>query len=409
MTNKKKNDDKSKRKKDKFKSDVTMIYYHHAFDFALNMNALPEAFKGITDLMPFVKALINSKITVNKATMPFPVWKIIVDSEVISHIFFNRNFIFDLKPISSYVETGSGKLLWCPGHSKVKIDLKGPNSNIDVVMENIIWCPDLGHNLLSTIPLSRRGVEIFLRVDERPSEFWKDDNVFGYADIIDDQYVVRGNAYQVDQANVIVSPQLLHQRMGHLNWQSVMQVPNHATGINLQGKKPEEVCGGCMLGHQQKKIGHAPMPKATELFQLIHTDLGGPYPSTQDGHKYYISFLDDYSSITHIYLLKNKNEAFPKFKEYKTAIELQSSKKIKFIHSDGEDEYKNLEFDKALKELGIQWEPTAAYTPNQNGKAERLNYTLMFIVYFILVTKKLLKSLWKKLIQTAAFLYNRSL
>ena len=82
--------------------------------------------------------------------------------------------------------------------------------------------------------------------------------------------------------------------MGHLNWQSVMQVPNHATGINLQGKRPEEVCEGCMLGHQQKKIDHASMLKATELFQLIYTDFGGSYPFTQNSHKYYISFLDDY-------------------------------------------------------------------------------------------------------------------
>ena len=106
------------------------------------------------------------------------------------------------------------------------------------------------------------------------------------------------------------------------------------------------------------------MSKATELFQLIHTNLGDSYPFTQKGHKYYISFLDDYSDAIHVYLLKNKNEAFSKFKEYKTTIELQSGKKIKFICSDDEGEYKNLEFNKTLKKLNIQWEPTAAYIPN---------------------------------------------
>ena len=135
------------------------------------------------------------------------------------------------------------------------------------------------------------------------------------------------------------------------------------------------------------------MPKATELFQLIYTDLDDPYPFTQDSHKYYISFLNDYFNTTHVYLLKNKNETFPKFKKYKAAIELQSGKKIKFIHSDDGGEYKNLKFNRALKELNIQWEPTAAYTPNQNGKAKRLNYTLMFIVHFILAIKKLPKCL----------------
>ena len=110
--------------------------------------------------------------------------------------------------------------------------------------------------------------------------------------------------------------------MNHLNWQSVMQVPNHATGINFQNKKSEKICRDCMLGHQQKKISHVFMLKATELFQLIHIDFNGSYPFTQKGHKYYILFFDDYSSAIYVYLLKNKDEAFPKFKEYKTVIEL---------------------------------------------------------------------------------------
>ena len=151
------------------------------------------------------------------------------------------------------------------------------------------------------------------------------------------------------------------------------------------------------------------MSKATELFQLIHTDFDSSYPSIWDDHKYYISFFNDYFSATHVYLLKNKNEVFLKFKEYKTTIELQSNKKIKFICSDGGGEYKNLKFNRVLKKFDIQWESTAAYTPNQNGKAERLNYILMFIICSILIIKKLFKCLWEELIQTAAFLCNRSL
>ena len=69
--NKKKNNDKNKRKEDRFKPDVIMIYHHYVFSSALNMNVLSETFKGITDLMPFVKTLINSKVTVNKTITPF--------------------------------------------------------------------------------------------------------------------------------------------------------------------------------------------------------------------------------------------------------------------------------------------------------------------------------------------------
>ena len=135
---KKKYDDKSKKKENKFKFNVTIIHHHHAFSSALNTNALLKAFKGITDLIPVVKALIDSKVTINKAIMPSPPWKIIVDSKATSYIFFNRSFIFDFKFISFYVETGSGELLQCSDCSKIKINLKDFNGNIDVMMKDII-------------------------------------------------------------------------------------------------------------------------------------------------------------------------------------------------------------------------------------------------------------------------------
>ena len=116
---KKKGNDKSKEKKKKFKSDIIIIYHYYTFNSALNTNALSEVFKEITDLMPFVKALINNKVTVNKIITSSSFWKIIVDSKVMSHIFFNRSFIFDFKSILFYVKMRSGELLQCPSCSKV--------------------------------------------------------------------------------------------------------------------------------------------------------------------------------------------------------------------------------------------------------------------------------------------------
>ena len=67
VADKKKDDDKNKKKKNKFKPDIIIIHYHYTFGSALNTNALSEAFKEIIDLMSFVKALIDSMITINKA------------------------------------------------------------------------------------------------------------------------------------------------------------------------------------------------------------------------------------------------------------------------------------------------------------------------------------------------------
>ena len=48
------------------------------------------------------------------------------------------------------------------------------------------------------------------------------------------------------------------------------------------------------------------------------------------GYVYYASFIDEYSRNTWIYLLKNKDEVFERFKEFKALVENLSKKKIMF-------------------------------------------------------------------------------
>ena len=44
---------------------------------------------------------------------------------------------------------------------------------------------------------------------------------------------------------------------------------------------------------------------------------------------YYVSFIDDFSRKTWIYFMKNKDEVFSKFNEFKALIENHTEKKIK--------------------------------------------------------------------------------
>jgi hypothetical protein len=46
----------------------------------------------------------------------------------------------------------------------------------------------------------------------------------------------------------------------------------------------------------------------TNVLELIHTDIYGPFPTiTRIGHVYFISFIDDYSRYGYIYLIKNNS------------------------------------------------------------------------------------------------------
>lgn len=56
-------------------------------------------------------------------------------------------------------------------------------------------------------------------------------------------------------------------------------------------------------------------------------------------NRYFITFIDDCSRFTHVYLLKHKAEAFNAFKIYKAEMENQLSKRIKVLRSDRGGEY----------------------------------------------------------------------
>ena len=110
----------------------------------------------------------------------------------------------------------------------------------------------------------------------------------------------------------------------------------------------------------------------------IHSDLVGPMKTASIGSKIYIlTYLCSRSEYSFVYFLKNKSEQFEKFKEFKSKYELISDMKIKEFRTDNGREYLSNEFQKYLKDSGIQHNTSVEYCPQLNGKAERLNRTLI--------------------------------
>ena len=52
------------------------------------------------------------------------------------------------------------------------------------------------------------------------------------------------------------------------------------------------------------------------------------------GYVYYVSFIDDFSRKTWIYFMKNKDEVFSEFEEFKSLIKNHTEKKINIFRSD---------------------------------------------------------------------------
>ena len=76
-----------------------------------------------------------------------------------------------------------------------------------------------------------------------------------------------------------------------------------------------------------------------------------------------LTFIDDYSKKTWVFILKHKDEVFKNFKQWKVMIEKQTGKKIKRLRTDNRLEFYSFEFDEYCENEGIITHKIMRYTP----------------------------------------------
>ena len=82
--------------------------------------------------------------------------------------------------------------------------------------------------------------------------------------------------------------------------------------------------------------------------------------------------------------------------------------KISELRCDNGGEFTSSDQKEYYKKKGIKLTTTIAYTPQQNGVAERLNWTLENMIRTMLIAAKLPESMWGEALLAATYLLNRS-
>ena len=177
-----------------------------------------------------------------------------------------------------------------------------------------------------------------------------------------------------------------------------------------------EVCIDCIKGKQTKHTKKG-ATRSTQLLEIIHTNICGPFDAPSiGGEKYFITFTDDFSCYDYIYLLHDKSQSVNALEMYIKEVERQLDKKVKIIRSDrGGEYYGNYDesgqcpgpFSKFLEKHSICAQYTMPGTPHQNGVAERRNRTLMEMVRSMMSHSSLPISMWMYALKTAMYLLNR--
>ena len=101
-------------------------------------------------------------------------------------------------------------------------------------------------------------------------------------------------------------------------------------------------CDFCQLATQTCVLFLARIYKPSQPFSLLHSDMWGPSRvNNLSKAKWFITFIDDYSRTTWVYLLKEKSEARQTSKEFHAIVKTQFQTDIRVLHTNDGTEYFN--------------------------------------------------------------------
>ncbi|GKB97018.1 retrovirus-related pol polyprotein from transposon TNT 1-94 [Tanacetum coccineum] len=166
------------------------------------------------------------------------------------------------------------------------------------------------------------------------------------------------------------------KKLGHMSEQGMKIVVERKLLAGLT-KVSLPFCEHCVISKQHRLKFKTSNSRSVYVLELVHSDVWKALVLSLGGANYFVSIIDDYSRRCWVYLIKKKSDVFEVFKVYKARVELDSGKKIKCLRTDNGGEYTGDEFDTFCRKEGIKRQFTTAYTPQQNGVAERMNRTLL--------------------------------
>ncbi|KAI7703162.1 hypothetical protein KC353_g14273 [Hortaea werneckii] len=332
-----------------------------------------------------------------------------IDTGCTDHICNSRQAFTAYESTRKRLQTASG-FVEAEGVGQVEIETLLPDGKRGTVfLKGVLHVPGMFANLISGYRMSLENVTF----DMRTYLIRQNGRTLGYAPPAGGLFMLRARRTMATVALAAPGPTSLdvwHRRMGHLGYDSVKRLTELSDGLKLtDAKQQTPYCESCSLSKSQKIYRTSDDCRAKGVFELIHSDIVGPVtPTGYDGSRYYVSFVDDCTRLSRVYVLKEKSQLMSRLKDFYQWCLAQRGVRIKRIRSDNGKEYDNGPLKAWMADKGIQWEPSVPYSPEQNGLAERTQRTITDKARAMIADSGLDKSLWTELVMTSNYLRNRS-
>jgi transposase InsO family protein len=208
----------------------------------------------------------------------------------------------------------------------------------------------------------------------------------------------------------LVDYDLMHRRLGHPSKDVLRQASGNTRNFPKRIIFPIEtpICRGCAEGKMPSQSFPPTTSRASKPFEKVHSDLKSLPVESYHRFKYFVTFYDDYTSMGWIMCLRAKSDTLTAIKQFFALVKTQHNAHIKEFMTDAGGEYKSLEVEKLLKDLGIKTLQSVPHMHQQNGRAERFNRTIMEKAQAMRLDACLPQSWWEFAVLHALHCYNRT-
>ena len=311
--------------------------------------------------------------------------------------------------VGAAIRTAGKQVLSNPSVGQLQLHSSASSSPLQ--LNNVLQHPLLSRSLLSVSDL----------VDRPESLHW----VFGKkgAQLIGVNGDVMltgsrsGGLYVLDGASshaaTLAEQQQFHERLGHMGRTMLHKLIQSGAvkGIEHLVLRPSIDCESCKESKATLLPFKSQMPeqyRATRSLQRLHADLHGPIAQqTLSGARYSLVMLDEHSDFVWLEPLKSKDEAASKIQKIVKQIHTQFGVYPAEMHTDRGGEFLSGELADFYEEVGIKATLAPPYTPQLNGRAERMNRTLITATRAMIIAARAPKELWGEAICAAVVLHNR--
>ena len=195
---------------------------------------------------------------------------------------------------------------------------------------------------------------------------------------------------------------LLHSRLGHPSLSKFQKLVSHFSSLSLLE------CESCQLRkHTRVSFPNGLDPQTKSPVAIVNANVWGPSRSTSTlGFRYFVTFIDDYSQCTWLFLMKTRAELLSIFQKFHAEIRTQFNTSIHILQNDNAKEYFSMSFSSFMSSHEILHQLSCTYSPQQNGVVERKNRHLVETARTLLLHHKVPQRFWGDVILATCYLIN---